>query len=118
MKHVRTAVQLALSASLLAGYVACSDEELEPARVFSDGGTSDAAAIGPAGDSGGGTGTDSSTGTDATTPTDASPPPKDAGKKHDAGDGGQDAADAADASDAASATDAPSAVVDAADDGG
>lgn len=115
MKHVRTAVQLALSVSLLAGYVACSSEELEPARVFSDGGTTDGSSIGPVADSGGSTGTDSSTGTDATTPTDASPP-KDAGKKHDAGDGGQDAADA---SDAASATDAPAdVVVDAADDGG
>lgn len=77
---------LALAASALVFYQACSEEDVEPARSFSDAGAATTDGSTSSGfDAGGNVGVDSgTTGTDATTP--PPPPPKDAGK-----DGAKDA---------------------------
>ncbi|MFO0673794.1 MAG: hypothetical protein U0235_29945 [Polyangiaceae bacterium] len=79
MKKLTTST-LTLAASVLL-YQACSDEDVAPARTFSDGGAATVDGSTSSGSDAGGTvGTDGGTvGTDSSTPP-PPPPPKDAGK--------------------------------------
>lgn len=85
MKKLATPTLAALAASALVFYQACSDEEVEPARTFTDGGTATVDGSTTTGtDAGGNVGVDGGTvGIDSSTPP---PPPKDAGR-----DGSKDA---------------------------